>query len=131
MAGMLAAGVALWQVWATWRHSVYFPPPSAIVAQMYHLWFSGPTSHLLLTPAATGNILPSLGRVAAGLAIAAADDPQLKPFVEQGHALFMQRQGQLNLDKIVSRLIGLDEVEESFEAMKRGETLRSVIVFDR
>jgi L-cysteine S-thiosulfotransferase len=29
--------------------------------------------------------------------ITAGDDPALKPFVEQGHALFMQREGQLNL----------------------------------
>jgi ABC-type nitrate/sulfonate/bicarbonate transport system permease component len=39
---------------------------------MYHLWFSGPVTHLFLTPDATGNILPSLGRVLAGLAIATA-----------------------------------------------------------
>ena len=39
-------------------------------------------------------------------------------------------QGKLNLDKVVTKTIGLDQVEESFEAMKRGETLRSVIVFD-
>jgi ABC-type nitrate/sulfonate/bicarbonate transport system permease component len=39
---------------------------------MYHLWFSGPAAHLFLTPDATGNILPSLGRVLAGLAIATA-----------------------------------------------------------
>jgi sulfur-oxidizing protein SoxA len=32
-----------------------------------------------------------------GEAITAGDDPELKPFVEQGRALFMQRQGQLNL----------------------------------
>ena len=32
-----------------------------------------------------------------GIAITAGDDPQLKPFVEQGHTLFMQREGQLNL----------------------------------
>jgi Zn-dependent alcohol dehydrogenase len=36
----------------------------------------------------------------------------------------------LNLDKIVSQKISLNETEEAFEAMKRGETLRSVIVFD-
>lgn len=29
--------------------------------------------------------------------IAPGDDPELAPFVEKGHALFMQRQGQLNL----------------------------------
>jgi ABC-type nitrate/sulfonate/bicarbonate transport system permease component len=39
---------------------------------MYHLWFSGPAAHLFLTPDATSNILPSLGRVLAGLAIATA-----------------------------------------------------------
>jgi S-(hydroxymethyl)mycothiol dehydrogenase len=39
------------------------------------------------------------------------------------------RQGQLNLDKILSRTISLEETEAAFEAMKRGETLRSVIVF--
>ena len=32
-----------------------------------------------------------------GVAITAGDDPELKPFVEQGRALFMQREGQLNL----------------------------------
>jgi S-(hydroxymethyl)mycothiol dehydrogenase len=40
------------------------------------------------------------------------------------------QQGRLNLDKVVSRTISLDETEDAFEAMKRGETLRSVIVFD-
>jgi sulfur-oxidizing protein SoxA len=32
-----------------------------------------------------------------GVAITAADEPALKPFVDQGRALFMQREGQLNL----------------------------------
>ncbi|KRQ05503.1 sulfur oxidation c-type cytochrome SoxA [Bradyrhizobium manausense] len=32
-----------------------------------------------------------------GVAITAGDDPQLKPFVEQGRSLFVQREGQLNL----------------------------------
>lgn len=32
-----------------------------------------------------------------GVAITTGDDPQLKPFVAQGHKLFMQREGQLNL----------------------------------
>ncbi len=38
-------------------------------------------------------------------------------------------QGQLDLDGLVSRTIKLEDTEEAFEAMKRGETLRSVIVF--
>jgi ABC-type nitrate/sulfonate/bicarbonate transport system permease component len=67
---VLVVGVGAWQLWASSRKSPFFPAPSAIVARMYHLWFSGPASHLWLTPNATGNILPSLGRTLAGLAIA-------------------------------------------------------------
>ncbi|CAN5382597.1 S-(hydroxymethyl)mycothiol dehydrogenase [soil metagenome] len=38
-------------------------------------------------------------------------------------------QGQLKLDELVTRKITLEETEEAFNAMKRGETLRSVIMF--
>jgi ABC-type nitrate/sulfonate/bicarbonate transport system permease component len=67
---VLVVGVAAWQVWASVHHSPFFPAPSAILARMYHLWFSGPAAHLFLTADATGNVLPSLGRTLAGLAIA-------------------------------------------------------------
>lgn len=40
------------------------------------------------------------------------------------------RQGRLDLDSIVSRTISLDDAEEGFRAMERGETLRSVIALD-
>lgn len=40
------------------------------------------------------------------------------------------RQGQLKLDEVVTRLIKLEETEEAFHAMERGETLRSVITFN-
>ena len=68
---VLAAAVGLWEVWARQRGSSFFPPPSAIVARMYDQWFSGPVEHLFLTHDAIGNVLPSLGRIAAGLGIAA------------------------------------------------------------
>jgi ABC-type nitrate/sulfonate/bicarbonate transport system permease component len=69
---VLAIALAAWQGWAAWRASPFFPPPAAIAAAAYHLWFSGPARQLLLTPAATANVLPSLGRLAAGLGIAVA-----------------------------------------------------------
>ncbi len=37
------------------------------------------------------------------------------------------QQGKLDLDRVVTRVVGLDDVEDSFHAMERGETLRSVI----
>lgn len=40
------------------------------------------------------------------------------------------RQGALNLDEVVSEKIKLEDAEAAFEAMERGETLRSVIVFE-
>jgi S-(hydroxymethyl)mycothiol dehydrogenase len=37
-------------------------------------------------------------------------------------------QGRLDLDRFVSETIGLDDVEEAFDKMHRGEVLRSVVV---
>ena len=37
------------------------------------------------------------------------------------------RRGDLDLDRAVTRVITLDETEPAFEAMERGETLRSVV----
>jgi ABC-type nitrate/sulfonate/bicarbonate transport system permease component len=65
------AAAALWEAAARWAGDVFFPPPTTIVARMHDQWFSGPVTHLFLTPDAIGNLLPSLGRMAAGLAAAA------------------------------------------------------------
>lgn len=69
---VLAAAVAGWQLGAKSAASPFFPPPSTIVPGMYHRWFSGPASHLWLTSDATANLLPSLGRMLGGWAVAAA-----------------------------------------------------------
>jgi Zn-dependent alcohol dehydrogenase len=37
--------------------------------------------------------------------------------------------GRLPVDRLISHRIGLDEVNEAFDAMRRGERARSVIVF--
>ncbi|MBW8482481.1 ABC transporter permease [Actinomadura sp. PM05-2] len=69
---VLVVLVAAWEAAARSAGDVYFPPPSTIAERMRRLWFSGPASHLFLTGEATGNILPSLGRMAVALAISAA-----------------------------------------------------------
>ena len=73
-ARLLGAAVAVgaWQLATEQSHSLYFLPPSVIVPSMYHLWFSGPASHLWLTKDATANVLPSLARMLAGWVIASA-----------------------------------------------------------
>jgi len=38
-------------------------------------------------------------------------------------------QGRLPLEKFVTETIGLDDVEEAFHKMHKGEVLRSVVVF--
>jgi len=37
-------------------------------------------------------------------------------------------QGRFDLDRFVSETIALDDVEEAFHKMERGEVLRSVVV---
>jgi S-(hydroxymethyl)glutathione dehydrogenase/alcohol dehydrogenase len=38
--------------------------------------------------------------------------------------------GDLMLDELISRRITLEEINDGFAALKRGETIRSVITFD-
>ena len=45
--------------------------------------------------------------------------------------LELHRAGRLHLDRLISRRIGLDDVNDAFRAMEAGEVARSVIVFDR
>jgi ABC-type nitrate/sulfonate/bicarbonate transport system permease component len=68
--GVLAAAIGGWQLATRSGSDPYFLPPSTILSSMYHQWFDGPASHLWLTSDATGNLLPSIGRMLAGLAIA-------------------------------------------------------------
>ncbi|MFJ9818589.1 ABC transporter permease [Streptomyces sp. NPDC101151] len=63
--------VALWETAARTHGSVYVPPPLRIARHAHDLWFSGSPGHLFLTRAAVDNVLPSLGRMAAGFALAA------------------------------------------------------------
>jgi ABC-type nitrate/sulfonate/bicarbonate transport system permease component len=74
LARLLVAAVAVagWQLGTTAAASPYFLPPARIASGMYRRWFDGPASHLWLTADATANMLPSLGRMLGGWAIAAS-----------------------------------------------------------
>ncbi|WP_395104874.1 ABC transporter permease [Actinomadura sp. SCN-SB] len=67
----LAILVVCWEAVTRTTTSAYFPPPSDIVKAMHELWFTGPASSLFLNEEATGNILPSLGRLALSLFLSA------------------------------------------------------------
>lgn len=67
---VLVVLIAVWEVATVHSESIFFPPPSEIVARMQELWFSG-SPPLFLTDAVSEDVLPSLGRMFAGLGIAA------------------------------------------------------------
>lgn len=69
---VLIAGVLLaaWQLATSAAASPYFPPPTAIVARMRQTWLGGPPQRLFLSADAVANVLPSVGRLAAGWSIA-------------------------------------------------------------
>lgn len=66
---VLTVLIGAWQLLTSYARDTYFPTPVTIVRKMHELWFSGPASHLFLTEGATGDILPSLGRLLTGWAI--------------------------------------------------------------
>jgi ABC-type nitrate/sulfonate/bicarbonate transport system permease component len=71
---VFAGAVGAWQLATRLvpeERELFFPPPSVIATRMMEMWFSGPAAHGFLTPQATGNILPSLGRLLVGWSIAA------------------------------------------------------------
>jgi S-(hydroxymethyl)glutathione dehydrogenase/alcohol dehydrogenase len=49
--------------------------------------------------------------------------------IDMPHYVDLYLSGRLKLDELVSRRITLDEINEGFEAMRRGEVARSVIAF--
>ena len=44
--------------------------------------------------------------------------------------LDLYMRGRLKIDELVSRRIKLDEVNEAFDVMQKGEVARSVIIYD-
>ncbi|MEV0378909.1 ABC transporter permease [Nonomuraea sp. NPDC050643] len=66
---LLPVAALAWELASRSAQAAYFPPPSRIVARMHEMWFSGP---YLLTDEAVADLLPSLGRLAAGWAMACA-----------------------------------------------------------
>lgn len=70
---VFAAAIAAWQGAARLAppdERLFFPPPTRIAAQIGRLWLSGSISHLYVTPTATGEIGPSMGRMLTGWGLA-------------------------------------------------------------
>jgi ABC-type nitrate/sulfonate/bicarbonate transport system permease component len=69
---MLAvAWFGAWQAATILADHPYFPSPIEIAATASRLWFSGPVTQLFLSDTVLRDVLPSLGRLAAGWGIAA------------------------------------------------------------
>lgn len=50
--------------------------------------------------------------------------------LDMPYYLDLHRQGRLDLDRLLSRTLRLDQLEEGFAALRAGEVARSVVVFD-
>ncbi len=60
----------------------------------------------------------------------ACDGGETLPQVDFPELVQHYLQGSLNLDDMVTREIGLEDVEDAFRAMEAGEVIRSVVVLD-
>ncbi|WP_017973094.1 ABC transporter permease [Actinopolyspora halophila] len=68
--GVLLGAVLLWQLFTVGNDSPFFPTPVRVVAEMWRMWFSGGLGTLFLTEAAFDDVLPSVGRLLLGWALA-------------------------------------------------------------
>ncbi|MBC8064084.1 MAG: Zn-dependent alcohol dehydrogenase [Chlorobia bacterium] len=94
----------------------------------------GGTATTIGFPAATHSVNLNLGDMAtgvywnkAGLAVCHCGDALPSHDFPMLAQLYLE--GKLNLDSMVTRRIGLDDVEEAFHEMETGDVIRSVIVF--
>ncbi|MEU3274666.1 ABC transporter permease [Saccharomonospora sp. NPDC006951] len=67
---LFLGAVAVWELVTRLADDNFFPPPTKILATAGELWFTGPSSQLFLTDSVFDDILPSLGRMFGGWAIA-------------------------------------------------------------
>lgn len=68
---LIAAVVVGWQLVTKAVGDSYFPTPLTIVKSLYHMWFSGPVSHVFLTDKAIDDFKPSLEHLFSGWLISA------------------------------------------------------------
>lgn len=64
------------------------------------------------------------------LSIVGSNYGSANPPVDFPRILGLAQSGQLELDSLITSRIALDDVNDAFEAMKRGEGLRTVIMFE-
>jgi S-(hydroxymethyl)mycothiol dehydrogenase len=95
----------------------------------------GGTATTIGFPASTDSVNLNLGDMAtgvywnkAGLAVCHCGDALPSHDFPLMAQLYLE--GKLNLDSMVTRKIGLDDVEEAFHEMETGNVIRSVIMFD-
>jgi len=53
-----------------------------------------------------------------------------RPLVDFPHLVELYMQGRLQLDPLISRRIKLEQIDEAFEDIRRGEGTRSVVIYD-
>lgn len=68
---VFAGLVVVWELLTWLADDTFFPRPSEIAEAGQRLWLSGPVGDLFLTDAVFDHVLPSLGRLLAGWAMAA------------------------------------------------------------
>ena len=64
-----------------------------------------------------------------GKTITGSVQGEITPFVDVPRFVDMFMEGKLPIDKLITRTCSLGEINEGFEALEKGETIRSVIRF--
>jgi ABC-type nitrate/sulfonate/bicarbonate transport system permease component len=68
--GPVIVVLALWELVTRLGASPFFPPPTAIIANAYELWFTGPAWALFTTDLVWRDVMPSFGKALLGWLLA-------------------------------------------------------------
>lgn len=99
------------------------------VRQSFSMLAPGGTAVVTGT-SSTGPVEIDAGRFTKGVSLVGNVVGSARPHVDVPRYLQLYQNGDLPLDELITRRYDLTELDEAFEAMERGEVLRSVVTYD-
>lgn len=103
----------------------------ATIAQAYEATRKGGVAVVVgVAPEEATVAINAVGMMRTGKTLVGCNYGSVRPAIDFPRYVDLYRHGRIKLDELISRRFALDEANEAFAAMERGEVARGVIVFE-